>query len=276
MNFFRKSLVVIGLIVLAVIGFFYHQRSTYKNGVQPVVAPKTILAFLGAPGSGKGTLAKQAVSQLNFVAVSTGDLCRAEVASGSKKGKQIAEYMKGGLVPDDIMTDMLDSWLTQHAGKAPIILDGYPRTEDQAEELDELIKEKYADYTFGVVYLVITDQEEVVERIANRLVCEQCKAVTNVKELKDANTLICSKCGGKLIRRDDDKEEIVRERLKTFVKNNDEIIAFYKSVGISVQELEVSHNYPAQIFESFKKLLSGYAEKSVEPVQQESVVEDAK
>jgi adenylate kinase len=280
MNYSRKIITGVLLVALAVFGFFYHKRITYKNGVTQlsvVVAPKTILAFLGAPGSGKGTLAKQAVNQLTFVAVSTGDLCRAEVASGSEKGKTIAEYMKGGLVPDAIMTDMLDGWLSKNAGQAPVILDGYPRTKDQAEKLNNLMKEKYSDYTFGVVYLLISDEEEVVERIANRLVCEHCKAVTSMTELKDANMLICSKCAGKLIRRDDDKEEIVRERLKTFVKNNDQIIKYYKSAGIAVQELNVSHSSPEHIFENFKKLLSAYAAKPVEPVEQPvSVAEVAK
>lgn len=276
----RNIGLVTALLCIAAFGFFYHKRITYKNGITQssvVVAPKTILAFLGAPGSGKGTLAKQAVNQLNFVAVSTGDLCRAEVASGSEKGKKIAEYMKGGLVPDAIMTDMLDGWLSKNAGKAPIILDGYPRTQAQTEKLNNLMKEKYSDYTFGVVYLLISDEEEVVERIANRLVCEHCKAVTSMTELKDANMLICQKCAGKLIRRDDDKEEIVRERLKTFTKNNNEIIAYYKSLGISVQELNVSHNTPEQIFENFKQLLTVYAAKAVEPVEQPvSVAEVAK
>jgi adenylate kinase len=228
---YRNSGIIAALLVAAVFGFFYHKRITYKNGVSHeavVVAPKTILAFLGAPGSGKGTLAKQAVNQLGFVAVSTGDLCRAEVATGSEKGKKIAEYMKGGLVPDEIMTDMLDGWLSKNAGQAPVILDGYPRTKAQAAKLNELMKNKYPAYTFGVVYLVITDEEEVVERIASRLVCEQCKAVTNLTQLKDQNALVCAACGGKLIRREDDKEEIVRERLKTFVKNNDKIIGYYK------------------------------------------------
>jgi adenylate kinase family enzyme len=95
--------------------------------------------------------------------------------------------------------------------------------------------------------------------------------------LKDPNALVCAACGGKLIRRDDDKEEIVRERLKTFVKNNDEIITYYKSAGIVVQELNVSHSTPEQIFENFKQLLTVYTEKPVEPAeQQESVAEVAK
>jgi adenylate kinase len=280
MNYSRKIITGVLLVALAVFGFFYHKRITYKNGVTQlsvVVAPKTILAFLGAPGSGKGTLAKQAVNQLTFVAVSTGDLCRAEVASGSEKGKTIAEYMKGGLVPDAIMTDMLDGWLSKNAGQEPVILDGYPRTKDQAEKLNTMLKQKFSDYTFGVVYLLISDEEEVVQRIASRLVCEQCKAVTNLTQLKDPNALVCAACGGKLIRRDDDKEEIVRERLKTFVKNNDEIITYYKSAGIVVQELNVSHSTPEQIFENFKQLLTVYTEKPVEPAeQQESVAEVAK
>jgi adenylate kinase len=280
MHYPRKTLAGVFLVALAIFGFFYHKRITYKNGViqtSAVVAPKTILAFLGAPGSGKGTLAKQAVNQLNFVAVSTGDLCRAEVASGSEKGKKIAEYMKGGLVPDAIMTDMLDGWLSKNAGQAPVILDGYPRTKDQAQKLDQMLKQKFSDYTFGVVYLLISDEEEVVQRIASRLVCEQCKAVTNLTQLKDPNALVCAACGGKLVRRDDDKEEIVRERLKTFVKNNDEIISYYKSVDTIVQILTVSHSTPEQIFENFKQLLTVYTEKPVEPIeQQEPVTEAAK
>jgi adenylate kinase len=264
MSFVRKMLLPV-LVVLALLGVVYYRYSVHKKVVQqeqtqsaaivPTVDSKTIFAFLGAPGSGKGTLAKQAIGELNFMSVSTGDLCRAEVASGSEKGKMIAEYMKGGLVPDEVITQMLEGWLSKNAGQAPIILDGYPRTQAQAEKLAQLLKEKFSDHAFRVVYLVISDEEEVVQRISSRLVCEQCKAVTNVSQLKNPSNLVCPRCDGKLVRRDDDKEKIVRERLKTFAKNNGEIVDYYKSVGTPVLELVVSHRTPEEVFENFKQLV---------------------
>ncbi|MDZ4152757.1 nucleoside monophosphate kinase, partial [Methylicorpusculum sp.] len=179
MNSSTRNIVLVVLVAVVGVGLFYSHKQfiAKKSAASSVVAPKTILAFLGAPGSGKGTLAKQAVTQLHFTSLSTGDLCRAEVASGSEKGKMIAEYMKGGLIPDQVMTEMVESWLNAHAGTEPIILDGYPRTKDQAVMLADLLKTKFADYKFGVVSLTITNEEEVVQRIANRLVCEQCKTV---------------------------------------------------------------------------------------------------
>ncbi len=261
MNGVAKNIVLVGLVVLVAGGLFYSHRQIVKqkNSSAVAVAPKTILAFLGAPGSGKGTLAKQAVSQLHFKSLSTGDLCREEVASGSEKGKMIAQYMQGGLIPDEVMTDMVDGWLSKQAGTEPIILDGYPRTQKQAAMLADLLKTKFADYTFGAVSLVISNEEEVVQRIANRVVCEQCKAVYSRTALKDATT--CPACGGKLITREDDKEEIVRQRLATFNKNNAEIIAYYKEIGVPVQEINVSGVTPEQIFQDFKKLLAVYAPK---------------
>lgn len=247
-----KKIIVLLLVLLGLGAGALYWYKAHKAAV----SPKTILAFLGAPGSGKGTLAKKAVGTLGFVSVSTGDLCRAEVASGSEKGKKIAEYMKGGLVPDEVITDMLDGWLKDHAGKAPIIIDGYPRTKEQAEKLATLLQQKFSDYVFGVVYLFVSDEEEVVQRIADRLVCEKCKGVFSRKQLKDAT--VCPTCGGKLIRRDDDREEIVRARLKTFAKNNDEILAYYKSAGIPIEIINVSHSTPEDIFATFTALLNVY------------------
>lgn len=257
MNSGTRTIVVVGLLAIIAAGLFYSRRqSLSKRGA---VAPKTILAFLGAPGSGKGTLAKQAVNELNFQSLSTGDLCRAEVASGSEKGKMIAEYMKGGLIPDTVMTEMVEVWLNANAGIKPIIVDGYPRTKDQAVMLADLLKTKFAEYVFGVVSLTITNEDEVVQRIANRVVCDKCKAVYSRTALKDATA--CPACGGTLITREDDKEEIVRARLATFNKNNAEILAYYQEVGISVHVLNVSGVTPEEIFQEFKKILPAYAPK---------------
>jgi adenylate kinase len=276
MNGSTKSVIIVSLIVLTGFGVYYYKHVAHRNAYQEittVVEPKTILAFLGAPGSGKGTLAKQAVVQMHFKSLSTGDLCREEVASGSEKGKMLAQYMKGGLIPDDVMTDMVDGWLSKNAGSEPIILDGYPRTQKQAEMLAGLLKAKYADYVFGVISLTVSDEEEVVRRIANRMVCEQCHAVYSRALMADPNATVCPKCGGKLVRREDDTEEVVRARLQTFMKNNNEIIAYYKEIGMPVELINVSHTTPETIFKNFKQILPAYGQKQPQvelPTPQES------
>jgi adenylate kinase len=263
----KKGLIVLSLVALTGFGFFYYYKYVQKKSApqetSTVVAPKTILAFLGAPGSGKGTLAKQSVEKLHFKSLSTGDLIREEIASGGEKGKMLASYIHGGnLIPNDMMTDMVEGWLSKNAGQEPIILDGYPRTQEQAQTLVQLLKNKFADYTFGVVYLQITDEEEVVQRIANRLVCDKCKTVYSKLTLTDQQKLECQKCGGTLVQREDDKEEVVCSRLQIFNKNNNEIMAYYKSVNVPVHVVNVSHATPETIFENFKKELAAYAPKS--------------
>jgi len=119
-----------------------------------------------------------------------------------------------------------------------------------------LLKDKFSDYNFRVVFLQVFDQEEVVKRLTSRLVCSNkaCQAIYNLATLKDKNKRICKKCGGKLIQRADDKEEVIRRRFKDFAKNNAEIISFYNKVGIIVETFNVSHAMPKQIFENFKKV----------------------
>jgi len=218
---------------------------------------KTIFTFLGAPGAGKGTLAAQCVNQLDFKTVSTGNLCRQEIASGSKKGKKIKEYIMKGLVPDEIIVEMLQSWLDKQQNNKTIILDGYPRTQNQAALLNDLLKNKFSDYSFRVIFLQAFDQEEVVTRLSNRLVCKnkKCQAIYNIATLKDKNKKICEKCANELIQREDDKPEVIRKRLQDFAKNNAEIIAFYNKAGIIVETFNVSHITPKQIFENFKKIV---------------------
>lgn len=253
-HIFRKQILnlscgLLGIALIPSCTFFSH------HDTQQAVATKTIYSFLGAPGSGKGTLSELCVKQLGFKTVSTGNLCREEIASGSEKGAMLAACTRSALlVPDEIITQMVETWLSKQTGTTPIILDGYPRTQKQAQLLAELLKTKFTDYHLRVVSLDVSDYEEIVKRISNRLICEKCQAVYNRDLMKNSSKLICEKCGGKLIQRDDDKEAVVRKRLQQFEKNNNEIIAFYKSVGIPVESLPVSHSSPQQIFENFKKI----------------------
>jgi len=248
--------VVLAVIVLPLSYWNLSWRSTSR--VNEVVAAKTIFSFLGAPGCGKGTLAEQCVKNLGFQVVSTGNLCREEIAKGSDKGKMISEYTRTArLVPDKVIAEMLDGWLSKQVGDRPIILDGYPRTQNQAKILAELLKTKFSNYRFRVVSLDVHDLEEIVHRIAGRLVCEnkKCQATTHKSLLNDSDKLICEICGSTLVRRDDDKEEIVRKRLLDFTKNNNEIIAFYKDAGVAVESLNVSHSTPKHTLEEFEEMI---------------------
>lgn len=258
MNKFKKRILLLGL-VLTISGItYYGYICRSERIIQPKVATKTIYSFLGAPGSGKGTLAERLVKDLGFKVVSTGNLCREEIAQGTDKGKIIVEYTRSArLVPDAVISEMLENWLSQQKGDQPIILDGYPRTKEQAKILAHLLKTKFPDYRFRVISLDIDDFEKIVRRMAGRLVCEnkQCQATTHVSLLKEPNKFICEKCGGNLVRRDDDREEFVRKRLADFIKNNNEIIAFYKEAGIPVESVDVSNATPEATLETFKRMI---------------------
>lgn len=259
MEFSKRNANVVICAFVCVFSLYCHQNDHSKSSV-PSVAPKTILTFLGAPGAGKGTLAKRVVEELHFKSLSTGDLCREEIASGSEKGKLIAQYsMQTGLVPDEMIAQMVEVWLRKYAGNEPIILDGYPRTQKQAAIFAELLKNKFSDYVFGVVFLEASDEEEIAQRIANRMVCQKCKAVHSRTCLRNPDILVCECCGSALCRRADDEPEVVRVRLKGFVHHNNEIISYYHKIGIHVELVNVTHRTSAEIFEDFKKILAVYA-----------------
>jgi adenylate kinase len=247
--------------VFVVVGAYFahrYQRDYNARKVAQKVTSNTIFAFLGAPGSGKGTLAEKLSDQLDFRVVSTGNLCREEIASGSEKGQMIASYLKNAqLVPDEVIADMVDAWLCKHADGKPIILDGYPRTQNQAALLLHLLRSKYANvYHFRVVSLEIDDLELIVQRIANRVVCSNkaCQATYNRTLLKDPSHLVCERCGEALTQRADDKEDIVRKRLVEFKNNNDAIKEFFEQQGVAVESIMASRT-PAEAFEAFQLLL---------------------
>ncbi len=220
-------------------------------------AHKEILILLGAPGTGKGTLAQRCCDQFNFKVLSTGNLCRQEIASGSALGEKIAYYsMTTGLTPDDIIAEIVEAWLAKQSGDEKIIFDGYPRTQAQAVRLSSFLEQKFSGYRLNVFYLETLDYEELVQRIFNRLICgnRECQAVYNRMLMKDKNKDICEKCHGQLIQRTDDTEDIIRIRIAGFVHHNVEIIAYYQHIGVSVTKIPVSHVTPERVFEKFKSL----------------------
>jgi adenylate kinase len=254
-----KSLFLIIIGIVLIIGLpmcsFLTKRTQVTQEIKSPVK-NTIFSFFGAPGSGKGTLADQCVKNLNFKVVSTGNLCRAEIASGSERGKLIKDQTeKGKLVPDELITQMVQEWLSKETKDgSPIILDGYPRTQRQAFIFLNLLKKDFPEYKLRIVNLAIPD-EEIIKRLSDRLVCENknCQAVYSKALLKGETK--CQKCHANLIKREDDKEEVVKERLKIYAQHSNELINFYKSAGITIENLNVSGISIPEMFLRFKTLI---------------------
>lgn len=206
------------------------------------------------------------IKEFSFKTLSTGNLLREAVAKGQDLGKQAQYYMKEGkLVPDELVTSIVQDWLNNNLIKIDtLILDGYPRTARQAELFLNLLRKKFDNVSLHVVDLIISDNT-IVKRLADRLVCEKCQAPYSRKLLKDPTNLICETCGGKLIQREDDKEKVVRNRLKIYAQHATPLLDAYKSAGIQIDQIDVEGKTPQQVFEEFKVML----EEKPTPEQQE-------
>lgn len=189
------------------------------------------LLIMGAQGAGKGTAAEKLSIIYNIPTISTGDLFRAAVNSGSSLGKQLKEIMDAGsLVPDNLTLEILKERLAQKDCVNGYILDGFPRTIEQAHLLNGITnidKVIYLDVDLGIV----------VDRLAGRRTCPKCSHIHNIKFAGDPD--YCSECGTKYVVRSDDTEEAIKKRLDTFVKKTMPIVDYYRSLG---KVLEVNAN----------------------------------
>ncbi len=188
------------------------------------------LVLLGAPGSGKGTQAERLQGEFKLTHVSSGDLFRDNLGRNTPLGLRAREYMtRGELVPDDLTIDMVKDRLKQPDAAAGIILDGFPRTLPQAEALDHTMA-SLGRTIDGVIYIEVPD-EEIVARLAGRLICRECQLsfheVSN--RFKTCPSLRCH--GEHLYRRDDDRPETVRARLQTFHERTAPLIDYYLRAG---------------------------------------------
>lgn len=204
------------------------------------------IILFGPQGCGKGTQAAQLVKKYGFTHISPGELFRQEAAKGTELGKLLASYTnQGKLVPKELNRQIVKEAI-EKANKTNIILDGYPRNQEQADFLDGFLPIDAA------LEIHISD-EEAIKRISARLQCQNCKTGYNSIYIKPKQEGVCDQCGGKLIQRDDDKPEAVKARLKTYHKQTEPLIDFYRKKSI-FQEVNGEQPIP-EVFADVEKAL---------------------
>ncbi len=182
------------------------------------------IIFLGPPGAGKGTQAQLLTKELGIPQISTGDMLRKAMREGTKTGLEAKRYVEsGGLVPDEVVIAIVKERLAEDDCKNGYMLDGFPRTVFQAEELAKFAKIDVA------VDLDLPD-EVIVERLSGRRVCPNCNATYHVSQL--GGSTACKNCGAELIQRKDDSEETIRNRLKVYTEQTAPLIDYYRRQGI--------------------------------------------
>ena len=187
-----------------------------------------IVILLGAPGSGKGTIAgRLAGENANLKHVSSGDLLRGAVAKGTPAGVEAKGYMeKGNLVPDSLIAQMIKDVIAETTGDVTMLLDGFPRNVAQAEILEK------TGAPIRSAVLVDVPDEIIADRIAGRRTCPKCKAGYHVKNLPPKVEGVCDKCGERLVIRKDDNPDTVKDRLTVYHRETEPLIAFYEKKGL--------------------------------------------
>ena len=182
-----------------------------------------ITVFLGAPGSGKGTQAKQLAEKFGFVHLSTGDMLRSAIKEQLPIGLKAKSFMdQGNLVPDTVMIELIEEVLSPLPDKTNIILDGFPRTVPQAQALDSKIKT-----AVSTAINFIVPEKILIGRLTGRRVCPNCGESFHLKFIPPAKNNTCDKCGSSLIQRTDDTEEVVLRRLEVFKSQNQSLVDYF-------------------------------------------------
>ena len=204
------------------------------------------LILLGAPGAGKGTQAEVICKHLGIPAISTGNILREALKSGTELGLKVKSYMEsGGLVPDEIVIKIIEERVSKSDCKKGFILDGFPRTIPQAEALDKM------GINIDKVIEIDVSDDIIIERMSGRRVCEQCGLSYHLKNKKPQQEGICDKCHGTLVQREDDQPDTVKNRLKIYHAQTKPLEKYYEKQG----KLVIIHGDNKSIEETAKLVL---------------------
>lgn len=189
------------------------------------------LIMMGAPGAGKGTQAAKIAKKYGIPQISTGDMFRAAVKEGTPLGKKAQEYMSAGkLVPDEVTIGIVRERLAKDDCAGGFILDGFPRTVEQADALNEILKAQ--GRSLSSVINIAVPLEDLIERGVGRRICRNCGATYHVKFHAPAKENVCDACGGELYQRADDTAETMQKRLSVYESSTRPLIDYYKQSGI--------------------------------------------
>lgn len=210
------------------------------------------LVLLGPPGAGKGTHAKRLADKYQLPHISTGDIFRANISQGTELGKKAKAYMDaGGLVPDELTVDLVMDRLSQADCERGYILDGFPRTTNQAECLTKALAARGEEIDYAINLTV--EDSLILDRMSGRRVCKQCGASYHIVNIPTKVEGVCDRCGGEVVQRADDKPETVAKRLEVYHEQTEPIVAYYRSLG---KEAPIDGaQKPDDVFEALVKLL---------------------
>ncbi len=203
------------------------------------------IIILGAPGAGKGTIAKMISKKYGIPSISTGDLLRNSIKQGTELGKKAKAYMDAGkLVPDELVIELLKKRIDKADAKKGFILDGFPRTIKQAEALEQITR---MDFIFN---LLVSDAT-VLQRLGGRWTCRKCGAIYHEVNIPPKVEGICDKCRGELYQREDQKPNIIKERLRVYEEQTSPLLDFYEDKIINID----ANGKPEEYIGNFYKFL---------------------
>lgn len=194
------------------------------------------LLLLGAVGAGKGTQARRLSTKFGIPHVASGDLLREHVRAGTPLGREAQDFMRrGALVPDDLVIGMITERLRQEDACRGVLLDGFPRTVAQAQALDEELTDEGRRLRLAL-YLRVPE-DVLISRAAGRWTCRRCQATYNENSNRPQVTGVCDVCGGELYQREDDRNDVVAERIRVYLRNTVPVLEYYERKGI-LREIE--------------------------------------
>lgn len=244
----NKTSITIFISLISFISLFYFGAVAKDSAA--IDQKQKVLILLGPPGSGKGTQAVKISKEMNIPHISTGDLFRDNISRNTELGEKAKAYMhEGKLVPDELVVNMLLDRVSKEDCKTGYLLDGFPRTVNQAIEFDSVLNQ---NTYLTVLYLDVSD-EAVMQRISGRLSCKECGSIYNRYFTPPEQEGICDHCGHELVQRADDKPDVVKNRLKVYQEQTAPLIDYYQSKKV-LKRIDGEAS-PSEIYHQIKEAL---------------------